>query len=114
VIPGPVDEEHGILFEPDGMTDYPTPMHRQTIRTVAIGLNLLTDDFCQQLVLEGAFLQVRGDDATRIAAGDQYGLGFRYQRPINNALIIRFDGMLGFLENADDLSGVRMELRRKF
>ncbi len=112
---GQILKNTGILFEPDGMTDYPTlDATANDTYGGALGLNLLSADFCQQLVLEGAFLQVRGNDATRIAAGDQYGLGFRYQRPISNAAILRFDGMLGFLDNADDLSGLRVELRRKF
>lgn len=112
---GDILKTTGILFESDGMTGYPTlDATANDTYGGAIGLNLLAPDYREQLVLEGAVLQVRGDDATRIAAGDQYGVGFRYQRPLNNALIFRCDGMLGFLDNADDLSGIRVELRRKF
>jgi hypothetical protein len=112
---GDILKNTGILFETDGMTGYPTlDATANDTYGGAIGLNILSPDFCQQLVLEGAVLQVRGDDANRIAAGDQYGLGLRYQRPLSNSLILRFDGMVGFLERAPDLSGVRVELRHKF
>jgi hypothetical protein len=112
---GDILKNTGILFESDGMTGYPT-LDATANNTYggAIGLNLLSADFGQQLVLEGAFLQVHGEDAARIASGDEYGLGFRYQRPLSNSVILRFDGMYGFLDNADDLSGVRVELRHKF
>lgn len=105
----------GILFESDGMTGYPTlDASANDTYGAALGINLLSADFGQQLVLESAFLQVLGNDATRIAPGDQYGIGLRYQRPLSNALILRLDGMLGFLENAPDLGGARVELRYKF
>ena len=80
----------------------------------AIGLNLIADDFSQQLVVEMAMLGVTGDDAMRNAAGPQYGLGARYQLPISNSLIFRADGMLGFLEDDDDVRGLRFEIRRKY
>lgn len=112
---GDILKNTGILFEADGMTGYPTlDATGNDTYGAALGLNLLTPDFCQQLVLEGAFLQVHGDAADRIAAGDQYGLGIRYQRPLNHAVILRLDGMVGFLDNADDISGLRIELRHKF
>jgi hypothetical protein len=105
----------GILFESDGMTGYPTlDATANDTYGAAFGVNLLSADFGQQLVVEGAVVQVRGDDAARIAAGDQYGVGLRYQRPLSHALILRCDGMVGFLENAPDLDGVRVELRHKF
>jgi hypothetical protein len=112
---GDILKNTGILFEADGMTGYPTlDATGNDTYGAALGLNLLTPDFCQQLVLEGAFLQVHGNDANRIAPGDQYGLGVRYQRPLNHAVILRLDGMVGFLDNADDISGLRIELRHKF
>lgn len=105
----------GILFESDGMTQYPTldPTANDTYGG-AIGINLIADDFSQQLVLEMAALGVMGDAAVRNAAGPQYGLGFRYQLPLSNALIFRTDGMLGFFENQNDVRGLRFELRKKF
>ena len=55
-----------------------------------------------------------GEDPNRNAAGDQYGLGFRYQLPLSNSVILRVDGMQGFLRNADDNRGLRVEMRHKF
>jgi len=54
------------------------------------------------------------NDASRIAPGDQYAIGARYQRPLSHTLLIRADAMVGRLENSEDISGVRVELRRKF
>jgi len=61
-------------------------------------------------------LEPIGDDleAGRAAVGHQIGLQVRYQRPIAPGWIVRTDAMLGFLENADDLRGLRFEIRRKF
>ena len=60
---------------------------------------------------------VRGLDdveAGRAAEGSQFGLSARYQRPIAPGWIVRTDAMMGFLENVDDIRGVRFEIRRKF
>ena len=59
-------------------------------------------------------LQVFGDPADRNAPGDQYGVGCRYQVPISNATLLRFDVMHGWFENADDVTGARAEFRWKF
>ena len=102
----------GILFESDGLTGFPT-LDGQANDTFggAIGLNLLAQDFSQQLIVEAAAV-FRGDDTT--LAGDQYGLGMRYQIPLSNSWILRTDGMLGFFRGQDDANGVRVELRKKF
>lgn len=105
----------GILFESDGMTGFPTlDASAQNTYGGAIGLNMLPKDFSQQLVLETAFLGVMGDRADRNAVDDQYGVGARYQLPLNNSMILRADAMYGFLRNSSDINGVRVELRRKF
>lgn len=105
----------GINFETDGLTGYPT-LDASANNTYggAFGLNLLPQDFSQQLVVETAIVQAFGEDATRIARGDQYGIGLRYQIPISNAVLLRFDAMHGFLDSDDDVSGIRFELRHKF
>ncbi len=105
----------GILFESDGMTNYPTldPTANDTFGG-ALGLNLLANDFSQQLVVEAAWLNVMGDGLNRNAPDSQYGLGMRYQLPLTNALIFRADAMVGFLEDASDIHGARMELRHKY
>ena len=114
-VAGGILRNTGILFESDGMTNFPTldDTANDTFGG-ALGLNILTSNFDQQLVLEAAFLQVHGNDATRNARGDQYGIGFRYQLPITNADIIRVDGMMGFFDQADDVSGIRVEYRHKW
>jgi len=105
----------GILFESDGMTNFPT-LDDSANDTFggALGFNILAKDFSQQLILEAAMLKVHGNHATRNACGDQYGLGFRYQLPITNADIIRLDGMLGFFDDRDDVNGLRVEYRHKW
>ena len=40
--------------------------------------------------------------------------GARYQLPLTNALIFRADAMVGFLDDASDIHGVRMKLRHKW
>jgi hypothetical protein len=105
----------GILFESDGMTNYPTldPTANDTWGG-AVGLNILTPNFDQQLVLELAALQTMGNPATRNATADQYGAGVRYQIPLSNAWILRADGMYGFFREVPDVHGARLELRHKF
>ena len=105
----------GILFETDGMTGYPTL--DDTANDTwggAVGLNILTPNFDQQLILEAAAVQTRGNDATRNIPSDQYGVGARYQIPISNAWLIRTDAMYGFLRETSDIHGARLELRYKF
>jgi len=105
----------GINFETDLLTGYPI-LDDSANNTYggAVGIDLLGGNFEQQLLLEFAFLQAFGNDATRVAPGDQYAVGARYQRPLNHTLIFRADAMVGWLENSEDISGLRMELRRKF
>ncbi len=114
---GGVLRNTGILFESDNLTGYPTlDATANDTFGMALGLEVLSggDRFSQQLVLEAAALGVMGNDATRNAAGDQYGVGFRYQLPLSNSVILRADGMYGFLRNDEDISGIRLEIRKKF
>ena len=102
----------GILFESDGMTGYPTLDGRANdTYGGALGLNLLAQDFSQQLILEMAAV-FRGNSTD--LAGDQYGLGLRYQIPLSNSWIFRTDAMVGFFRGDEDASGARIELRKKF
>ncbi|MEM7454657.1 MAG: hypothetical protein AAF456_09935 [Planctomycetota bacterium] len=105
----------GILFESDNLTGYPTldDTANDTFGA-ALGINIMPDDLTQQLVLEVAALGVHGSDVGRNAAGNQFGAGFRYQLPLTNALILRSDGMFGWLDNENDIHGFRVEMRRKF
>lgn len=111
---GGVLRNTGILFETDGLTGYPF-LDDTANNTVggALGLNLLADDFSQQLVLETAMVLPMEGKLTQ--AGDpQYGAGLRYQIPLNNTVILRSDVMYGMRESRDDLHGVRVELRKKW
>jgi hypothetical protein len=106
----------GINFETDFLTGYPR-LDDTANNTYggAVGLDfLLGRDFGQQVIFELATVQTFGSDVGRNAAGDQYAVGMRYQLAISNTWIFRSDAMYGFLENADDISGLRAELRRKF
>ncbi|MEM8945683.1 MAG: hypothetical protein AAGD11_10910 [Planctomycetota bacterium] len=105
----------GINFESDLLTGYPI-LDDSANDTYggAIGIDLLGSNFEQQLIVEAAFLQTMNNDASRVAPGDQYAVGLRYQRPLSHTLLIRTDAMHGWLENSEDVTGVRMELRRKF
>ncbi len=112
---GGVLRNTGILFESDNLTDYPTlDASANDTYGAAFGINILPDDFSQQLVVEVAGLGTMGDGADRIARGTQLGTGFRYQLPLSNSLIFRTDGMFGWMGNENDVHGMRMELRRKF
>ena len=105
----------GILFESDNLTGYPTlDATANDTFGFALGLNLLADEFAQQLIVEAAALGVIGDNPNRNALGDQYGVGVRYQLPLTNSVIFRADAMVGFLRNDEDINGGRMEIRKKF
>ena len=112
---GGVLRNTGILFESDNLTGYPTlDATANDTFGLALGVNLLADEFAQQFIIEAAALGVIGDNPDRNALGDQYGLGVRYQLPLSNSLIFRADAMVGFLRNDEDINGGRMEIRKKF
>jgi hypothetical protein len=105
----------GILFESDNLTGYPTlDATGNNTYGAAIGVDLLSPNFRDQLILETAALEVTDDPASRAAPGSQYGVGARYQVPISNCSLIRFDVMHGWLNGEDDVSGARVEYRWKF
>ncbi len=105
----------GILFQVDGLTGYPTlDATGNDTFGAALGVDLLGENFDQQLIVEAAALGVMGNDPNRNAPGDQYGIGARYQVPISNAHLLRFDAMHGWLDNSNNISGVRGEFRWKF
>ncbi|MEC9248452.1 MAG: hypothetical protein VX986_05475 [Pseudomonadota bacterium] len=113
---GGIIKNTGINFETDGVTGFPKLDDTGLDSAgVAIGVSYLFD-LNQQVVFEIAGLTPLGDDTVggRGAAGNQFALGFRWQRPLSKEWIIRTDGMLGFRENQEDLGGIRAELRLKF
>lgn len=105
----------GILFQSDLLTGYPTlEATGNNTYGVAIGADLLSPGFDQQLIVEAAALKVRGARADRAAAGDQVGVGMRWQKRLTEAHLIRADAMIGLLDNSDNVSGARIEYRWKF
>ena len=105
----------GINFETDALTGYPTlDASGRDAWGGAAGVNLLGPDFSWQWIVEFAWLQTFGNPNNRQAVADQYAIGTRYQIPLNYAWILRMDAMHGFLEEAEDLTGARVELRWKF
>ena len=105
----------GILFESDNLTGYPTlDATGNEAYGGALGVNMIPAAINQQLVLEYAFVNVMDDIAFRKAQGNQQGLAMRYQRNLSNSWLMRADAMYGFLDNAKDISGIRLEARHKF
>lgn len=105
----------GILFQSDALTGYPTlDATGNNTYGMATGIDLLGHNFDQQLIVEVAALGVMGSDVDRSAPGNQAGIGARYQVPITNAHLLRFDAMHGWLENSEDITGARAEFRWKF
>lgn len=113
---GGILKNTGILFETDGLTGYPTldATGNDTFGG-ALGVQYLFD-LNQQLVVEAATVQIMGREnkPDRAAPGDQYGVGVRYQRPLNRSWILRADAMYGWLSATKDVAGARVELRYKF
>jgi hypothetical protein len=103
----------GINFETDALTGYPK-LDDSGSNAVggAIGLQYLFD-LDQQLVFEAAMVQPFKNDG--IGAEDaQYGLGVRYQLPLDRAWLLRADATYHILEGTEDNFGIRGEVRRKF
>ncbi|MEL6106521.1 MAG: hypothetical protein AAFU85_10805 [Planctomycetota bacterium] len=112
-VSGGILRNTGINFDTDGLNGFPT------IDTTAadtaggsIGIDLIGDGLDRQLLLELSYLTPHGDRA--IALGDQYAIGARYQFPVSNATLLRFDAMHGWREGERDVYGTRMEYRWKF
>ena len=80
----------------------------------ALGISYLFN-LDRQIVLEVATVQTDSSpDANSTAIVDEYGVGLRYQFPINKAWILRSDAMVGIRDSVDDIAGARLEIRRKF
>lgn len=110
---GGVLRNTGITFETDGVTGYPTLDARgHDAYGGAFGFeNLFALN--QGLVVEVSYLDRHGELGEFLGA--EYAVGLRYQRPISNAWIVRFDAMAGWRdEPLEDIRGARFELRRKF
>jgi len=116
VLAGGILKNTGILFETDGMTGSPTlDATANETYGAALGVEYLFN-LNQQIVVEAATVQVMGgdNDPDRNAAGAQYGVGARYQIPLNRRMIFRADAMYGWFDHAPDVAGIRSEIRIKF
>ncbi|MEL6895464.1 MAG: hypothetical protein AAFP90_05105 [Planctomycetota bacterium] len=114
-VSGGVLRNVGILFEPDGLNGFPTlDAGGNNTFGGAVGIDLIGGALDRQLVLELAYLDVMGSQSFRAAKGRQLGAGARYQFPISNAVLLRFDVMYGNLDDDNDVYGARSELRWKF
>ena len=106
----------GILFETDGLTNFPKlDDSGQNTYGGAVGVQYLFN-LDQQIVVEAASVRVfEGNlEPGRPARAAQYGVGARYQIPLNRWLIFRADAIYAWRDKDDDLSGVRSEIRVKF
>ena len=114
-VAGGILRNTGITFETDGLTGFPLlDDSAQNTYGGALGIELLGQNFDYQIVVELATVLTMGSAADRRAPGNQYGLGLRYQVPLNHAWLLRADGLHGLLEDAHDVTGARVELRHKF
>ncbi len=105
----------GINFETDGLNGYPTlDASGNNTAGGAVGVNWLGLGLDRQVVLEAAYVHAFSDDASRIARGNEYALGTRYQMPLTHATLLRMDAMYGWRESADNVWGMRIEWRWKF
>lgn len=114
---GGVLKNTGLNFEADAIAAFPSlNATGHDAVGAALGIEFLTDLVKDQLVLEVAAQHPHGDDSP--LAGDEYGVGVRYQRPIEvlgrRAAVLRFDAMYGSRQENDDISGIRFEFRWKF
>ncbi len=103
----------GISFETDGLTGF--PLLNDTAQDAwggALGVSYLFD-LSRQVVVELATVQPFGGSSDAIR-GDETAVSARYQQKLTQAVLVRFDAIVGFRDNADNVSGVRVELRRKF
>ena len=104
----------GINFDTDDLTGFPK-LDDTANNTFggALGVEYLFN-LDRQIVVELAGQKAYGDANGRSAPGDQLALGLRYQQPLSLAWIVQANAMYGVLQNADNISGFTLELRRKF
>lgn len=113
-VSGGILRNTGINFEIDGLNGYPTlDATGSDTAGGSIGIDLIGDDLDRQLLLEASFLTPHGSKNLAVP-GDQYAVGTRYQFPISNSTLLRFDSMYGWRRGLRDVYGTRMEYRWKF
>ncbi|TWU55116.1 hypothetical protein Poly59_14120 [Rubripirellula reticaptiva] len=104
----------GINFDTDGLNGFATldPTASDTAGA-SLGVDLIGDDLNRQLLLEVSYLTPHGDKNAAVP-DDQFATGTRYQFPISNWSLLRFDMMYGWRRGLEDVYGTRMEYRWKF
>ncbi len=111
---GGVLKNTGLNFEGEAITALANlDANANNTAGAAVGVEYLFN-LDQQLVIEGAFVIPHGDEKDRTVKENQFGLDVRYQIPVTNAWIFRFDIFKAFLKDQDDTAGARIEIRRKF
>ena len=113
-ISGGILRNTGINFDTDGVNGLATlDASGSDTAGGAIGIDLLGSDLDRQLLLEAAYLTPHGSQNAAVP-GDQFALGARFQIPLTNATLWRFDTMYGWRRGLQDVYGTRMEYRWKF
>ena len=113
-VAGGILRNTGINFDTDGVNGLATlDASGSDTAGAAIGIDLLGSDLEKQLLLEAAYLTPHGNQNAAVE-GDQYALGLRFQVPLTNSTLWRFDAMYGWRGGLDDVYGTRMEYRWKF
>lgn len=104
----------GINFDTDGLNGLATldPTGADTAGG-SIGVDLIGNQLDRQLLIEASYLTEHGNLNPGVD-GDQFGLGARYQFPVSNATLLRFDVMHGWRGDLPNVYGTRMEYRWKF
>jgi hypothetical protein len=118
---GGILKNTGIVFEGDALTGFQSlNANANDVFGGAIGVSYLFD-LSQQIVVEvGASIRQDSDATDTINAGNQYGVGLRYQRNLSRAWLARLDLIGATLENDQDstqdknIFSAKIELKRKF
>lgn len=113
-VSGGILRNTGINFDTDGLNGFATldPTGSDTAGG-SIGIDLIGDDLDRQLLLELSWLTPHGSK-NALVPDDQFATGARYQFPISNWSLLRFDAMYGWRRGLQDVYGTRMEYRWKF
>ena len=113
-IAGGILRNTGINFDTDGVNGLATlDASGSDTAGGSVGLDLLGSDLSKQLLLEASYLTPHGNKNAAVK-GDQYALGMRFQIPLSNSTLWRFDTMYGWRRGLEDVYGTRMEYRWKF
>ncbi|MDG2224219.1 MAG: hypothetical protein P8L85_22750 [Rubripirellula sp.] len=104
----------GINFDTDGLSGFATldPSGSDTAGG-SIGIDLIGDLLDRQWLLEASYLTPHGTGNPAVP-DDQFAVGTRYQFPVSNWTLLRFDAMYGWRGELPDVYGTRMEYRWKF